>query len=216
MNSDRKMRVLVVDDDIVVRVTLTEALRAASYDISAADSVAQAVELIRTTEFDAAIIDMLLTDGRGTQVAEVLCRTRHVPILYLSAYGDHETVNEAVKNGASAYMVKPMAPDRLIPTLESLLARGVEIRKAQETNERLQSALDQGRVISVATGLVMKHYGLPYQEAFETLRAQARTKRVKVQELAQALVSDPQGPEIAALQAGVAAATQGVKAPSGP
>jgi AmiR/NasT family two-component response regulator len=83
-------------------------------------------------------------------------------------------VREAREAGALGYLVKPLDVPRIIPSLETALARARDLAGLRESEEKLVAALQNSREISTAIGLLMERHGKSAEQAFEMLREQAR------------------------------------------
>jgi two-component system, response regulator PdtaR len=179
---------LLADDDRLVLATLTEGLRRAGYTVLDAAGGDEAIRLAGEHTPDLAILDMRMPDRDGLAVARWLCEHTDCPFLFLSAYGDPEVVDAAVKSGALGYLVKPLDVQQIQPSIEAALNRGRELRALLEEEAQLSAALRLGREISMAIGILMAREGLDEQAAFERLRGQARTQRRRLSQLAAELV----------------------------
>lgn len=186
--SAHKAHILVVDEDRVVRATIGRGLAQAGYRVSEAASGEEALQRARESPPDVALLDMRMPGMSGLEVAAELGRTHGVPFLFLSAYGDEETVREAARHGALGYLVKPLDVLRIVPAIEAALARAAEIRALRQKESQLSSALEGGREVSVAVGILMERRGLGREEAFEVLRGYARARRAKIAEVAAEIV----------------------------
>lgn len=189
MPVDDRPRVLVVDDDRLILATLSEGLKQAGYDVMEAESGEEGMTLARDGNPDIAILDMRMPGLSGLEVARWLQIHTDTPYLFLSAYGDENTVADAVNEGAMGYLVKPLDVLQVIPALEAALARSRELRRLVDNEANLEQALQQGRQISMAVGLLMERYRLTEREAFERLRGHARSERIKVSDLAAQLLN---------------------------
>jgi len=185
---NEKINVLIADDDRVILTTLAEGLESAGYSVVRANGGRQAIELSVCESPALAVLDIRMPDIDGIQVAQFLKENTEIPFIFLSAYGDEDTVKLAVEEGALGYLVKPIDVPHIIPTIESALKRSSEILKLSEDKKNLHVALSKDRSISVATGLIMERYHLSEQEAFRILRCQARSNRRKLDEFAKDLV----------------------------
>ena len=183
-----KATVLLADDDRLVLATLAEGLRRAGYTVLDAAGGEEAVRLACEHTPDLAILDMRMPDRDGLSVAHWLCEHSDCPFLFLSAYGDAEVVDAAVRSGALGYLVKPLDVQQILPSIEAALSRGRELRALLEEEAQLSAALRLGREISMAVGILMAREGLDEQAAFERLRGQARTQRRRLSVLANELV----------------------------
>jgi two-component system, OmpR family, KDP operon response regulator KdpE len=118
-----RSRVLIVEDERLVQATLAGMLRSAGFAPLTAGSVAEAAALIETQEFDLAIVDILLPDGRGIDVCASITKSKRTPVLILTAYGDPALMDEAAAAGAKAYLVKPVGSNELIAAAGRLIAQ---------------------------------------------------------------------------------------------
>ena len=121
--SGRHARVLVCDDEPQILRALRVVLREADFDTDLAETAEQALDLASVKPPDAAIIDLVLPDGDGTEVCRSLREWSRMPIIVLSAVGDEEEKVRALEAGADDYVVKPFAPRELVARLEAVLRR---------------------------------------------------------------------------------------------
>ena len=183
-----RARLLLIDDDRLVLAALTRGLRSEGYEVCAASDGAEALDAAGQGGWDLAIVDMRLPDTNGIDLARTLNSTWNLPSLFLSAYDERELVEAAAAEGGLGYLVKPISPRQLLPTIEAALARARDLRALFETKERLERAVDSGRYTSTAVGILMERRGLSRDEAFQILRSEARNQRTQVEALASNLV----------------------------
>jgi response regulator NasT len=181
---DRRPHILLVEDDRLVLATLTRGLDDEGFEVSAAQTAAEAVGLLAKRSPDLALLDVRLPDGSGIDLAKHLKDRAGVPFLFLSAYGDLDVVQRAVDLGALGYLVKPVDVAQLVPELRAALARAGEITALREVEDQLRTALEQGREASIAVGILMERFHLDREGAFELLRDRARSERRKLAGLA--------------------------------
>lgn len=181
-------RILLVDDDRLILATLSQGLRTAGYDVAEAAGGKEALGILKQGGVDLAVLDVRMPEMSGLEVARWLRENTAVPFMFLSAYGEDEVVSQAVAEGALCYLVKPVDPIQLVPTIEAAVSRGREIRQLRETEQQLSTALASSRKTSVAIGLLMERCRVDEREAFERLRAYARSHRRKVADVADELV----------------------------
>lgn len=184
-----KTTILLVDDDRLVLVTLAKGLEAAGYDVLQATSSKESIELCKQKRPDIAIFDVRMPDMSGIDAANTIFQECNTPFIMLSAYNDADIVHDSIKHGALCYLVKPIDVEQLIPAIESSLQRARDIRALMSSEENLNTALSSRRETSTAVGILMERYRLTNEQAFELLRSNARSQRLKVAELAEQLVS---------------------------
>ena len=179
--------ILVVDDDRLVLAALAEGLRTAGYRVTSVASGADALGVTDTP--DLALLDVRMPGMSGIQLGRKLREQGGVPFLFLSAYGDQEIVKQATEEGALGYLVKPLDIQQIVPSIEAALARGRDMRKLRESEAQLSTALTGSREISMAVGLLMMRDRLDRKQAFGLLRANARSQRRPLAELAKELLT---------------------------
>lgn len=179
--------ILVVDDDRLVLAALAEGLRGAGYRVTGAGGGEDALVAAGRDAPDIALIDVRMPGMSGIVLGGKL-REAGVPFLYLSAYGDEEVVEEAVREGALGYLVKPLDIQQIVPSIEAALTCAAQFRKLRETEAQLNTALAGSREISMAVGLLMLRDRLNRDQAFDVLRANARSQRRQIAEVAKELL----------------------------
>lgn len=180
---------LLVDDDRLVLSTTANGLRRAGYEVICAESAEDAeVWLASGARPDLALLDVRMPGHGGLYLAHRLHELDHIPFIMLSAYSDATLVEQTARQGALAYLVKPLDIPQLVPAIEAALTRADELQELRHGRRQLQQALDDERNISVATGILMMEYKLSRQAAFILLRDTARKQRRKLNAVADELV----------------------------
>jgi two-component system KDP operon response regulator KdpE len=117
-------RVLVVDDEPQILRALRTSLRGAGYEVDTAETAEQALTQLAVSPPDAVILDLVLPDGRGTDIARELRTWSNVPVIILSVIGDESEKVAALDAGADDYVTKPFGIDELLARLRAALRRG--------------------------------------------------------------------------------------------
>jgi response regulator NasT len=177
--------ILIVEDDRLVLTGLANGLEALGYVASKASSGEQALEILDTVKPDLVVMDACLPGISGIETAKQILQRLDIPVIFLSAYDDPQIVRDAIMLGGMNYLVKPITVNQLVPAIESALARAGDIAKLKALEENLATALEQSREISIAIGMLMERYNITVEDAFEILRAHARTTRRRVSDVAQ-------------------------------
>ncbi|WP_367846856.1 ANTAR domain-containing response regulator [Rhodoferax sp. WC2427] len=181
--------ILLVDDDRLVLATLAASLARAGYAVSTAKSSVEAEEMLACGRRpNLVILDVRMPGQSGLFLAERLRELDHIPFLMLSAYSDERIVQLAIAQGALAFLVKPIDEAQLLPAIEAALARADELNKLRTTHKQLQDALDSERSINVAVGVTMMQYRLERGTAFEQLRRAARSRSMRLVDIAAEVV----------------------------
>ncbi len=183
--------ILVVDDDRLVLATLAAGLKQAGYGVLEADNGDDAILLARKHKPRLAILDMRMQGKSGMDVARYLSANTDTGYIFLSAFGDRDIVEDAMRLGALAYLVKPIDVNHIVPAVEAALIKlrerppAVPVPPAPPTLALADSAL---REQSVAVGILMERLRLDYTRALDVLRAQARAEGRSIDELAANMV----------------------------
>lgn len=119
------MKVLVVDDEPKIVEIVTAYLQKAGYMVESTDSGTQALEMAQSHDVDLVVLDLMLPDMNGLEVAQLLRETRHVPIIMLTARSSEADVIKGLRTGADDYIIKPFSPRILVARVESVLRRQV-------------------------------------------------------------------------------------------
>lgn len=183
-----KPDILIVDDDRLILATLGKGLRDAGYAVREASNGAEALRFCAEQTPDLVMLDARMPGLSGMEVAVEL-RQRNIPFIFLSAYGDHAIVKQAVEQGAYSYLVKPLDVPQIVPVIEAALVRSSELKQLKHAERNLNVALSSGRATSVAIGLIMERHRLNADEAFEALRQYARSQRRKLDDVAAQIVN---------------------------
>ena len=180
--------ILLADDDRLILGTMSRGLRLSGYNVLEAASGDTAIKLAQDQKPDIAVLDIRMPEMTGIEVAKHLVQVLDVPVIFLSAYSDEDTVKAAIASGCMNYLVKPCSLEQLILTIEAVLERNKEIINLKYENKQLDKALSQSRSVCIAIGLIMKNQLLTEEAAFEYLRKNARDQRRKITELAEEVI----------------------------
>ena len=183
-------RVLVAEDETLIRLDLKGLLEAAGFDVCAeARDGKEAVELARQTEPDIALLDVKMPRLDGIEAARRILDERPIPIVMVTAYGERELVSRAVEAGVFGYLVKPFREQDLLPAIRTARARHEELVALREQADSLAEALASRKSIERAKGLLMEREGLTEQEAFARLRKASQVSGRPMKVVAEAVVA---------------------------
>ncbi len=186
-----KPLILVVDDDRLVLATVVAGLKQSGFDVIEADNGDDAILLARRHKPRLAILDMRMQGKSGMDVARYLAANTSTGFIFLSAFGDRDIIEEAMRLGALGYLVKPLDVNQIVPAVNAALLR-LEERPTAPPTPHAPAALPTGaptlRDQSVAVGILMERLRLDYAHALDVLRAQARAEGRDVEELASTMV----------------------------
>jgi two-component system, response regulator PdtaR len=182
-------RVLIADDESIIRMDLREMLAALGYNVvGEAGDGRQAVNLARELKPDLVIMDIKMPEMDGIAAAKVLTEERIAPVLLLTAYSQHELVQGAREAGVVGYIVKPFRQDELMPAIEVALSRFREFRELEKEMGDLRDTLEARKVIERAKGVLMDQYGLKEGDAFRRIQKLSMDTRKSMREIADAIL----------------------------
>jgi AmiR/NasT family two-component response regulator len=186
----RAMRILVAEDETIIRLDLRELLERAGFDVCAeAKDGVEAVELARSEQPDLAVLDVKMPRLDGIEAARRILDERPIPIVMLTAYGQEELVSRAIEAGVFGYLVKPFREQDLLPAIRTARARHEELAALREQADSLAEALASRKSIERAKGLLMEREGLTEQEAFARLRKASQVSGRPMKVVAEAVVA---------------------------
>jgi response regulator NasT len=180
--------VMVVDDDRLVLATLVAGLKQAGLEVIETDNGDDAILLARKHKPRLAILDMRMPGKSGMDVARYLAANTQTGFIFLSAFGDSDIVDEAMKIGALGYLVKPVDVRQIVPAVRAALSRSGD-EKGEQPNKTSSATQSEGaRDELIAIGILMERLRLDEARALEALRAQAKAEGKQVGELATTMV----------------------------
>lgn len=184
------MRILVAEDETIIRLDLKALLERAGFEVCAeARDGEEAVALAREVAPDVAIMDVKMPKLDGIEAARRILDERPIPIVMLTAYGQDELVQRAAEAGVFGYLVKPFREQDLLPAIRTARARHEELAALREEAESLAEALGARKAIERAKGLLMEKEGLSEQEAFARLRKASQLSGRPLKVVAEALIA---------------------------
>ena len=184
------MRVLVAEDETIIRLDLRDLLERSGFEVCAeARDGEEAVELARREQPDVAIMDVKMPKLDGIEAARRILDERPIPIVMLTAYGQQELVARAVEAGVFGYLVKPFREQDLVPAIATARARHEELVALRREADSLGEALAARKSIERAKGLLMAKEGISEQDAFARLRKASQVSGRPLKVVAEALIA---------------------------
>jgi len=184
------MRILIAEDETIIRMDLRELLEREGFEICAeARDGIEAVELARSEQPDLAVLDVKMPRLDGIDAARKILDERPIPIVMLTAYGQDELVSRAIEAGVFGYLVKPFRETDLLPAIRTARARHEELAALRDEAESLAEALAARKSIERAKGLLMEKEGLTEQDAFARLRKASQVSGRPLKVIADAVVA---------------------------
>jgi response regulator NasT len=181
-------RILVAEDEALIRMDLIEMLQEAGYEVCAeATNGEEAIALANEHKPDLCILDVKMPVLDGISAAEKIISI--APVLMLTAFSQRELVERARDAGVMAYVVKPFSISDLVPAIEIAMSRHQQMRSLAEEVADLHERLETRKIIDRAKGILMKALNLSEPEAFSWIQRAAMDRRLTMKEVAMAVIS---------------------------
>lgn len=182
------VRILVAEDEALIRMDLVEMLQEAGYTVVAqAANGEEAIALATEHKPDLAILDVKMPILDGISAAEKIISI--APVLMLTAFSQRELVERARDAGVMAYVVKPFTIGDLVPAIEIAISRHTQMSSLAEEVADLHERLETRKIIDRAKGILMKALNLSEPEAFSWIQRAAMDRRLTMKEVAHAVIS---------------------------
>jgi AmiR/NasT family two-component response regulator len=182
------VRILVAEDEALIRMDLIEMLQEAGYTVCAeATNGEEAIALATEHKPDLCILDVKMPVLDGISAAEKIISI--APVLMLTAFSQRELVERARDAGVMAYVVKPFTIGDLVPAIEIAMSRHTQMKSLADEVADLQERLETRKIIDRAKGILMKALNLSEPEAFTWIQRAAMDRRLTMKEVAQAVIS---------------------------
>jgi AmiR/NasT family two-component response regulator len=188
------VRIVVAEDEALIRMDLVEMLAEAGYDVLAeASDGAQAIELVKAHKPDLAILDVKMPILDGISAAEEIISL--CPVLMLTAFSQRELVDRARDAGVMAYVLKPFTINDLVPAIEIAISRHTQMRSLADEVADLHQRLETRKTIDRAKGILMAALNLTEPQAFSWIQKAAMDRRLTMREVAEAVISPDAVPD---------------------
>jgi response regulator NasT len=187
-SDNRAARILVAEDEALIRLDLVEMLTEAGYEVVAqATNGVEAIALAKEFKPDLAILDVKMPELDGISAAQEIIEIS--PVLMLTAFSQKELVERARDAGVMAYVVKPFSINDLTPAIEIAMSRHLQMRSLKEEVSDLHERLETRKVIDRAKGILMAAMNLSEPEAFGWIQRAAMDRRISMKAVAEAVIS---------------------------
>jgi AmiR/NasT family two-component response regulator len=182
-------RVVIAEDEALIRLDLKEMLEGAGYSVvaEAADGET-AVRLAEVHRPDLVVLDVKMPVLDGISAAERIVAGRTAPVLMLTAFSQRDLVLRARDAGAMAYLVKPFTVSDLVPAIELAVARHEELVALEGEVQGLEERLTTRTLVERAKAVLQRDYGLAEPEAFRWIQKTSMDRRSSMREVAESVL----------------------------
>jgi response regulator NasT len=189
-------RVVVAEDEAIIRMDLRELLLEEGYDVVAECGRGdEAVELVREHRPDVALLDIKMPGLDGISAAREIAAERMSAVVLVTAFSQRELIEEASDAGVQGYVVKPFERHDLAPAIEVAIARFRTEKALAEQVSDVEERLETRKVVDRAKGVLMDTHGLSEQAAFEFVQKTAMATRRPMRAIADDILAGTLAPE---------------------
>jgi response regulator NasT len=184
------LRVLVADDEGLRVMSLKGQLETLGHKVVAeASDGKEAVRLAQELMPDLAILDIKMPGLDGIEAAQMITEARPIPIILLTAYSEKELAERAANANVSAYLMKPVSEQDLLPAIALAVSRFKEFQALHREVDDLRDALETRKLVERAKGILMRRLNLSEEEAFRRMQRRSQNENKKLGEIAQAIIT---------------------------
>lgn len=166
------MRILLVDDESLIRMDMRDLLESQGHEVvGEAKNGVEALQFAKKFLPDVILMDIKMQELDGIQAARQIRHARLAPVVLLTAYSQDDLVEKAQDSGVFGYLVKPVREEQVIPALKMAISRYKEEESMLENVANLEKSLEERKLISRATGILMEVHHFTEDEAYRRIRS---------------------------------------------
>jgi response regulator NasT len=185
----KPLRILVVDDESIIRMDLREMLIELGHEVvGEAGTGEEALALVEQLDPELLFLDLKMPGMGGMEALRRLAQTGPRPVIVLTAFSERSIMEEAIELGARAYIVKPFQAATVMPAIHLAVAHYEELRALQDENASLKEAVAASKLVSRAKGLLAEREGLTEREAFRRIQKMSMDHNKKMKDVAEAVI----------------------------
>jgi two-component system, response regulator PdtaR len=192
-------RVVIADDEAIIRLDLKEILEEAGYEVVAETGRGdEAVALVDAHRPDLAVLDVKMPGLDGIAAAREIGSRHDIPVLLLTAFSQRDLIEEARDAGVAAYLIKPFRKAELIPAVAQVLRSAFEERALavdEEVGSVAEDKLETRRLVEEAKERLMSQHAMAEDQAFTFIQQRAMQTRSRMRDVASAIVEGSLSPE---------------------
>src|SRR3989338_1116037 len=189
---NNRTKILIADDEALIRQDIKEILEEAGYEVVAeAKDGYHALELAKLTVPDLMVLDIKMPNINGLEAAEEIqiALNKRIPTVIVTAYNQPELIQKAGDIGAYAFLTKPVKPQDLIASIETAKHRAKEMEALHHDISDLKEKLEIRKLVEKAKGIIMKKLSKDEPEAMHYLQKKSMDDRVSIKKVAELIIS---------------------------
>jgi AmiR/NasT family two-component response regulator len=187
-------RVVIAEDEALIRMDLKELLQEAGYVVvGEAGDGETAVRLAEELRPDLVVLDVKMPVLDGISAAERITEARLAPVLVLTAFSQRDLVERARDAGAMAYVVKPFQASDLVPAIEMAVVRHAERVALENEVADLTDRLETRKLVDRAKSVLQTEHGMTEAQAFRWIQKASMDRRLSMRAVAEAVLAEGTG-----------------------
>lgn len=175
------MRVLIVDDESLIRMDLRDIIESCGHEVVAeGTNGVEALALCKKHKPDIILMDVKMAELDGIEAARQIGFHHEAPVVLLTSYSQQDLIDKARDSGVYGYLIKPVREEQLVPTLEMALGRYKSDAQLREKMAELEQSLEDRKIIQKGTGILMELYSISEVEAYNRIRTLSMNKQISI------------------------------------
>ena len=175
------MRVLIVDDESLIRMDLRDIIESCGHEVVAeGTNGVEALALCKKHKPDIILMDVKMPELDGIEAARQIGFHHEAPVVLLTSYSQQDLIDKARESGVYGYLIKPVREEQLVPTLEMALGRYKSDAQLREKMAELEQSLEDRKIIQKGTGIFMELYSISEVEAYNRIRTLSMNKQISI------------------------------------
>lgn len=175
------MRVLIVDDESLIRMDLRDIIESCGHEVVAeGTNGVEALALCKKYKPDIILMDVKMPELDGIEAARQIGFHHEASVVLLTSYSQQDLIDKARDSGVYGYLIKPVREEQLVPTLEMALGRYKSDAQLREKMAELEQSLEDRKIIQKGTGILMELYSISEVEAYNRIRTLSMNKQISI------------------------------------
>ena len=175
------MRVLIVDDESLIRMDLRDIIESCGHEVVAeGTNGVEALALCKKHKPDIILMDVKMPELDGIEAARQIGFHHEAPVVLLTSYSQQDLIDKARDSGVYGYLIKPVREEQLVPSLEMALGRYKSDAQLREKMAELEQSLEDRKIVQKGTGILMELYSISEAEAYNRIRTLSMNKQISI------------------------------------